>query len=145
MKTILRLKGPIPSALAPDDLGKYCVLYLLGLLPFIEIRGDILEFPLFDDFFSVVQDNTRNDLLSKNYPKPLANLIAFIISRIGLYVLSNRSFIQHLKARGIPSFGWVCNSDKWFEKGVRIGVSGIMTDFPSKLTRYFTSTGQSRG
>jgi glycerophosphoryl diester phosphodiesterase len=44
--------------------------------------------------------------------------------------------IWHLKRRGVMSFAWVCNSRESFDRAVRGGFQGIMTDDPILLDQY---------
>ena len=62
-------------------------------------------------------------------PKPILKMANFLLLR--------PSLIDHLKARGIPTYLWVLNNPEQFEQARLVGVSGIMTDYPSRLKQYF--------
>lgn len=42
----------------------------------------------------------------------------------------------HLRKRGIMTYFWVCNCEKDFERALKFGACGIMTDDPPLLDEY---------
>lgn len=45
----------------------------------------------------------------------------------------------HLKKRGIIPILWVVNETEEFERGIKTGCCGLMTDSPKKLKEYLVA------
>jgi glycerophosphoryl diester phosphodiesterase len=56
-----------------------------------------------------------------------------VILKICDFLLFNSSLINHLAARGIPTYVWVLNEEAEFKRALEAGAAGIMTDYPSRL------------
>ena len=56
-----------------------------------------------------------------------------VILKICDFLLFNSSLINHLAARGIPTYVWVLNEEAEFKRAMEAGAAGIMTDYPSRL------------
>ncbi|XP_073504865.1 lysophospholipase D GDPD1-like isoform X2 [Phyllobates terribilis] len=51
-------------------------------------------------------------------------------------LIMRKSLFQHLQARGIQVYLWVLNQDSDFRRAFDCGVTGVMTDYPSKLRTF---------
>ncbi|ODM91594.1 Glycerophosphodiester phosphodiesterase domain-containing protein 1 [Orchesella cincta] len=51
-----------------------------------------------------------------------------------------KPMINHLKKRGIHVYLWVCNDPDEFEECKKIGVTGIMTDYPTRLREFLNAS-----
>ncbi|XP_076325400.1 lysophospholipase D GDPD1-like [Tachypleus tridentatus] len=60
------------------------------------------------------------------------SILFWLINRL----LMNKALFHHLKKRGIQTYLWVLNEDKDYENAFQLGVTGVMTDYPSKLRKY---------
>ncbi|XP_075174668.1 lysophospholipase D GDPD3 isoform X2 [Anomaloglossus baeobatrachus] len=56
-------------------------------------------------------------------------------------LIMRRSLFQHLQARGIQVYLWVLNQDSDFRRAFDCGVTGVMTDYPSKLHTFLQEYG----
>jgi len=64
-----------------------------------------------------------------------------IIFYLAERVLNNQSLFIHLQKRGIPVYVWILNNEQEFEYAIRkLSVTGVMTDYPSRLQNYLSST-----
>ncbi len=45
-------------------------------------------------------------------------------------------FFAHLRARGIHVVLWTLNDEAAFARAFRLGASGVLTDYPSRLTAF---------
>jgi glycerophosphoryl diester phosphodiesterase len=59
-----------------------------------------------------------------------------VLSPFLRYITTRKSLIRHLQARGVQSIPWVLNDAHEFEKAFSLGVDGVMTDWPMRLTRF---------
>lgn len=59
-------------------------------------------------------------------------------------LLMRPSLLKHLKDRGIEVYVWVLNSEEEFDKAFKCGVTGVMTDYPTKLKDYLICNPQYR-
>jgi len=64
------------------------------------------------------------------------------IVRIGFaklvrHILTRRTLIRHLQKRGIKVIVWVLNSPEEWEEAFRLGVDGVMTDYPAQLSEFW--------
>lgn len=101
------------------------LLYYSGLLPFFPIKETHLEIflpQIFKKYLNVTRMATK--------PR-LVQLVNFLLIR--------KSLFQHLQKRGIHVYLWVLNNEDEFEAASELGVNAIMTDYPSRLDRYFKS------
>ena len=51
-------------------------------------------------------------------------------------LLMSRKLVDHLRARGIQVFYWVCNTEKDFDRAFSMGRVAVVTDYPSDLLAY---------
>ncbi|KAH9595238.1 Lysophospholipase D gdpd1, variant 2 [Schistosoma haematobium] len=100
--------------------------YVVGLLPFIPIKYDCFEIPL----VSVIRSNEF--ARRRHWDRFLPHTVLLLSD----FILSSPLFIEHLRKRGLPVFFWVCNNEEDMEKAFELGASGVMTDYPRKLTEF---------
>lgn len=108
------------------DFFFYLIAMIFGLLPYIYIDDYTMQIPLWTEeaekwklrewgnkwhyrfFFKALKASA-----------PLCALLAY-----------------HLRKRGILTMFWVCNSCEDFERAIKYGASGIITDNPELLDQY---------
>ncbi|VDD82845.1 unnamed protein product [Mesocestoides corti] len=56
--------------------------------------------------------------------------------RLADFLLMSRKLVDHLRARGIQVFYWVCNTDEDFDRAFAMGKVAVVTDYPSELVAY---------
>ncbi len=57
-------------------------------------------------------------------------------------LLTSRLLFRHLRKRGIHVYLWVLNDDDDYRRAFhRLGVDGVMTDYPTKLRRFLDEEG----
>ncbi|XP_028396565.1 lysophospholipase D GDPD1-like [Dendronephthya gigantea] len=99
-------------------------MYYLGILPFVPLKEGFLEILLPSTLLK--RDLTNNQRM---------------IVRIVDWFIMNPSLIKHLERRGIQTYLWVLNEDEEFTRAFEhLGATGVMTDYPSKLTDYLERT-----
>ncbi len=98
---------------------KILLLFYTGLLPFLPVWETHLEIPMISVMRRPGQTWTRRTIIA-------------ILDKI----LMRRSLFRHLRARGIPTYAWVLNTEEEFDRAFRCGVEGVMTDHPSRLREY---------
>ncbi|CAF3487005.1 unnamed protein product [Rotaria sp. Silwood1] len=102
------------------------IAYWLGLLPFIPLKPGAFEVPIPGE---VSQKAARN--LNWKF-----KMLFYVAER----ALNNKSMFVHLQRRGIPVYVWILNNEQEFEYAIQhMCVTGIMTDYPSRLRNYLTS------
>lgn len=97
------------------------LLHFTGLLPFI---------PLKETYFEIIMPNA---IVKHAKNLPFAYRCAL---RLVQMVFIRKSFVRHLKMRGIMVYFWVLNTDEEFEMAFDCGANGIITDYPSKLIKF---------
>ncbi|XP_054289648.1 lysophospholipase D GDPD1-like isoform X2 [Macrosteles quadrilineatus] len=102
------------------------LLYYSGLLPFVPIKESFLEIFLPSIFLRLDKEPDSDGLLP--FPSLLLRLTDFLLIR--------RSLFKHLQDRGIQVYIWVLNDEDEYERAFQLGVTGVMTDYPSKLREY---------
>lgn len=58
---------------------------------------------------------------------------------IWLFGLVSKPLFYHLSKRGVFVYYWVLNNEKEFDRALRTGCHGIMTDNPTLLKKYLSS------
>ncbi|CAF3000504.1 unnamed protein product [Rotaria socialis] len=100
--------------------------YWLGLLPFIRLTPGAFEVPMPGVVFRKSGENLDWKL----------KIILYLAER----ALNNKSMFAHLQRRGIPVYVWILNNEEEFEYAFKkIGVTGVMTDYPTHLQKYLKS------
>ena len=52
------------------------------------------------------------------------------------WLLRSKILFSHLEKRGISTLVWTYNEEKEFEEAFGAGVTGVMTDYPSRLRKF---------
>jgi len=104
-------------------------LFYAGLLPFVDVPETHFEIPMISSFKAVSLGQLG---LTKPPRSAFGNFVAGALDAI----LMRPWMFRHLRARGIEVYLWVLNSDKEFDKALRCGASGVMTDYPTRLRSY---------
>uniref|UniRef100_A0A3Q3WMT6 GP-PDE domain-containing protein n=1 Tax=Mola mola TaxID=94237 RepID=A0A3Q3WMT6_MOLML len=69
------------------------------------------------------------------------SLLQFYLPCIINSITMRKSLFKHLAARGIQVHLFVCNEDKDIKKAFDLGATGVMSDYPSLLTRFLRRNG----
>lgn len=101
-----------------------CLLAYSGLLPFVNIRESCLEI-----FLPAAIEKNTNSMFHQNKSY---RMLVWLMDKL----LMRRSLFNHLKKRGIQTYLWVLNEEAEFDKAFSLGVTGIMTDYPTRLAAY---------
>lgn len=105
------------------------LLFYSGLLPFVPLGESLLQFYL-------PRIINRTFISERRFLKN--NLVVSLLDKITM----RRSLFKHLAARGIQVHLFVCNEDEDIQAALDVGATGVMTDYPSLLSSYFTSRRQ---
>jgi len=99
---------------------KIIFMYYTGLLPFFPVREGFFEIPMF----------AKRELPNWKFAVPM-----WIVRN----VLGSSRLFWHLRKRGIAVFTWVQNSEEDYNLcWQKLKVGGMMTDYPTKLTEYYS-------
>ncbi|CAF4262826.1 unnamed protein product, partial [Adineta steineri] len=100
--------------------------YWLGLLPFIPLVPGAFEVPIPGEVFRKQAQNLTC----------LQRTLFFLAER----ALNSKGMFVHLQRRGIPVYVWILNENQEFEYAFqKMSVTGVMTDYPSRLQNYLKS------
>eukprot|EP00918_Siedleckia_nematoides_P036108 GHVU01078506.1.p1 GENE.GHVU01078506.1~~GHVU01078506.1.p1 ORF type:complete len:256 (+),score=32.87 GHVU01078506.1:806-1573(+) len=135
-----RTDGEVMRTVGPHKLIAAVLAYYVGLLPFMPFSEDAVALPQCGRFFSGAREEFSDDV-QRFVGRPLARLLSGAAVVIVGGAFKSRTFIQHLRDRGIATYAWVLNEPEEFERADKLGVDGIMTDFPSTLRRYIDKNG----
>nr|CAB3248666.1 glycerophosphodiester phosphodiesterase domain-containing protein 1-like [Phallusia mammillata] len=117
----------VPVAFSMKRVALLYVWFYTGLLPFIPLKESFLEIPHPNCL------NRINFALTANQKRLVS---------IGSYFARSRILINHLKARGIPTYFWVLNEEEDFKAAFELGAEGVMTDCPTKLSAWLDENPQ---
>jgi len=107
---------------------KLYILFYTGFLPFVSLKETHLEIPMPSSFLNPMYRTPEGNV-------NLARLSPLMLSLIDWLLMSPLLF-RHLKSRGVYTYLWVLNNEEEYEKAFRIGATGIMTDYPSRLRKF---------
>lgn len=131
----LRMMNPdVPTLYTMKEVLKTIVLYLVGLLPFFPVYAHHFEIPMCSIFYENFE----------SFPDKAGTRLLRCVVKILDYILTNEKLIAHLRRRGVPTYFFVLNKPDEWERAVRCGASGIMTDFPEELKRWMVERGLPR-
>ncbi|XP_067934254.1 lysophospholipase D GDPD1-like [Watersipora subatra] len=122
-QSIRAANDQIATIFSINEVLKTVLLYYAGLLPFFPLYADYFEIPL----CSTILEN-RDSFSGKTRTIWHRALIKF-----SDYLLTSRRLLEHLKKRGVPTYIFVLNTEQEWKRAVDFGVSGVMTDVPTKL------------
>ncbi|XP_061445435.1 lysophospholipase D GDPD3 isoform X2 [Rhineura floridana] len=99
------------------------LLYYVGLLPFLPLKESFLEFVL-------------PSIMNRTYFPVEKGCFGALLAKFTQRVTMRKKLFQHLEERGIQVLLWVANEEKDFEEAFSYGISGVMTDYPTRLRKY---------
>ncbi|KAH0626423.1 hypothetical protein JD844_001389 [Phrynosoma platyrhinos] len=99
------------------------LLYYAGLLPFVPLKESFLEFVL-------------PSIINRTYFPVKKSKFGALLAKFTYKVTMRKNLFKHLEDRGIQVLLWVLNEDKDFEEAFSYGISGVMTDYPTRLRTY---------
>ncbi|XP_046389967.1 lysophospholipase D GDPD1-like [Ischnura elegans] len=107
------------------------LLLYSGLLPFFPLKETHLEI-----FLPSIYLRKRSSPSAAYLPFQtlMVRLIDFLVMR--------KSFFEHLSRRGIHTYLWVLNYEDEFKAAFEMGVTGVMTDYPTKLKKFLVENPQ---
>lgn len=109
------------------------LLFYTGLLPFVPLKESHLEVFLPSIFLRRLKMDPGSSTLLP-FPAILLRFMDFLLMR--------RALFQHLKLRGIQVYIWVLNYDDEFRRAFELGATGVMTDYPTRLTKFLKENSQ---
>ncbi|XP_037545480.1 lysophospholipase D GDPD3a [Nematolebias whitei] len=123
LKDCRRINSSMPYSFSMNRGLLLLLLFYTGLLPFVPLGESLLQF-----YLTRVINRTYipDEGILKN------NLVGFLLEKITM----RRSLFKHLAARGIQVHLFVCNEDEDMKAAFDLGATGVMTDYPSRLSSY---------
>lgn len=106
------------------------LLLYSGLLPFCSLKETHLEIFL------------PSIYLRKSNPTAAYLPLHTFICRVMDCLLMKRALFEHLEKRGIQTYLWVLNYEDEFKIAFDLGVTGVMTDYPSRLKKFLDENPQ---
>jgi len=100
--------------------------YFVGFLPFIRLKASYFEVPLLT---RQLEEHITLSLGRLTWKRRL--LLAF-----ARFLTTRKLLFAHLKQRGIRVLFWVLNTEREFDEAFALGADGIITDFPTRLSKY---------
>ncbi|WAR02782.1 GDPD1-like protein [Mya arenaria] len=123
-KYLHKLDPSIPLFFSFQNVLSLVIMFYTGLLPFVPIKESTLEIIMPSIAF-------KSGRFSADLPLKFRVLL-----RIADTLLMRPALFRHLERRGIQTYLWVLNDDEDYERAFKLGVAGVMTDFPSKLAHF---------
>uniref|UniRef100_A0A3Q3R844 GP-PDE domain-containing protein n=1 Tax=Monopterus albus TaxID=43700 RepID=A0A3Q3R844_MONAL len=117
MKECHRMNDSMPYSFTVNRGLLVLLLFYTGLLPFVPLGESILQFYL---------PSIYNRCGSRSHR------LRMLCSKLTM----RRSLFKHLAARGIQVHLFVCNEDEDIKAAFDIGATGVMSDYPSRLSSY---------
>ncbi|XP_073983617.1 lysophospholipase D GDPD1-like [Rhodnius prolixus] len=110
------------------------LLYYTGLLPFFPIKESHLE--IFQPSMYLrpawkINTTRKEGHFMIFWPSVLIQIVDAL--------LMSKTLFQHLKKRGIQTYVWVLNYENEFKQVYDLEVTGIMTDYPTRLKKFLNS------
>lgn len=120
MKKCRKENPDMPFIFTPRRGVVLLLLYYTGLLPFVDLPESLVE-------------TCMPSIINRTYfPEHTLMKNRFLVY-LQEKLIMRKSLFQHLQARGIQVYLWVLNQDSDFRRAFDCGVTGVMTDYPSKL------------
>lgn len=129
MKECRKMNSSMPFMFTQNRGMQLLLLYYTGLLPFVRLEESFLQYYL-------------PQVINRTYiPDEGILQNKFVVSLIQKITLRKGMF-QHLKERGIQIHLFVCNEDQDIEAAFAAGATGVMTDYPTLLSKYLSRHAQ---
>ncbi|XP_068435030.1 lysophospholipase D GDPD3a isoform X2 [Clinocottus analis] len=125
MKECRSTNGSMPYSFSESRGVLLLLLFYSGLLPFMPLGESLLQFYLpsiINRTFIPEKHILRNKLVISLLEK----------------VTMRKSLFNHLAARGIQVHLFVCNKDDDIKAAFEVGATGVMSDYPTLLSRYLS-------
>ncbi|XP_053375466.1 lysophospholipase D GDPD1-like [Mercenaria mercenaria] len=123
-KALNNLNPDIPVFFSFRRVFTLLCLFYSGLLPFV---------PLYESTLEIIMPSIAFN--SSNKGAELSWKFKTIL-RIADVLLMRPALFKHLDKRGIQTYLWVLNEEDDWGRAFKLGATGVMTDFPSKLAEY---------
>lgn len=123
MKKCLNTNDAMPHSFSMTRGVLLLLLFYTGLLPFVPLKESLLQFYL-------ARVINRTFIPEKRILRN--NLVICLLEKVTM----RGSLFKHLAARGIQVHLFVCNNDEDINAAIKLGATGVMTDYPSLLTSY---------
>ncbi|XP_071975633.1 lysophospholipase D GDPD3 [Engystomops pustulosus] len=123
MKKCRKENPEMPFMFTPRRGFLLLFLYYTGLLPFVDLPESVVE-----TYMPSLINRTyfpHNSLMRNRF-------LVYLQDKL----MMRKSLFQHLQDRGIQVYLWVLNQDSDFRRAFDCGVTGVMTDYPSKLRTF---------
>lgn len=123
--TLIMQNPNMPILFSMSRVIQLLVFFYTGLLPFV---------PMKESFYEIVMPSI--------IMKPGRNGTHSISTKDGMFykvldmLLMNSTMFKHLSDRGIQIYIWVLNDEEDFDRAMKYGATGIMTDFPTRLKQF---------
>jgi hypothetical protein len=125
-ETLKQIDRKLMTFMRDGDFFFYLVAMIFGLLPYVYIDDYTMQVPLWTE--ELEQWKLRE------WGNTWKIRLFFKLLKVGNLLMGLMAY--HLRKRGILTFFWVCNYSKEFDRAIRYGASGIMTDDPQLLDQY---------
>ncbi|XP_064612913.1 lysophospholipase D GDPD1-like [Liolophura sinensis] len=123
-KKLYNENANIPLIFSIRSVLNLYLLFYSGLLPFVPIR---------QTFYEVIMPAIF--LNPDKFPVMQARKSRWLVKVLDFFLM-RPTLIRHLEARGVQTNLWVLNEMSEFERAYKLGVTGVMTDFPTKLNQF---------
>jgi len=123
---LFRLDPSVPLFFSAQDVLWLLFAYFVGFLPFIRLKASYLEIPLLT---RQLQENMTLSLGRLTWKRRL--LLALV-----RFFTTRKLLFAHLKLRGVRVLFWVLNTEQEFDEAFALGADGVITDFPTRLSKY---------
>ncbi|XP_052230963.1 lysophospholipase D GDPD1-like isoform X2 [Dreissena polymorpha] len=121
---LYKLDPSIPVFFSFTRVLALVICFYTGLLPFIPIKESALE---------IIMPSIA--LRKGSFPVELSWKIRTLL-RVFDMLMMRPALFKHLERRGIQTYLWVLNEEEDFSRAFKLGATGVMTDFPTKLTNF---------
>eukprot|EP00455_Lapot_gusevi_P023417 TRINITY_DN2434_c0_g1_i4.p1 TRINITY_DN2434_c0_g1~~TRINITY_DN2434_c0_g1_i4.p1 ORF type:complete len:341 (-),score=92.44 TRINITY_DN2434_c0_g1_i4:90-1112(-) len=136
---LYRRNPTVPLIFSAKQLLYLLLKYFTGLLPYWPIKESYLEIPLFTSRMQAAYYQHISN--SPAGSGACARCLLYVLLKIMGYLTSRTWMLHHLQKRGVTVIYWVLNHPEDFHDAFELGADGVMTDYPTRLTRYLAETG----
>jgi glycerophosphoryl diester phosphodiesterase len=82
-------------------------------------------------------DNMYNARVKRSNVSCIAKCSLFVLFKFFKFMMNRSGLYKHLSRRGVGTIFWVVQNDFEFKKSIELGAHGMMTDYPSRLTKFY--------